>query len=153
MGRVSGAVSKTVVAPLDCFVFKVSNQYEIIKVSRLSHPYMGVSDFFSRTVKYEGLLSLWRGNTGNVIPYFSKQAWFEFTRRHSPLMLNFLESFLVAWWCTTNAKIVSYPIEAIRRKMLMTSGQAVYKYKNSMDAFVHILKKGVLGLCSRVNVL
>ncbi|XP_076924542.1 ADP,ATP carrier protein 1, mitochondrial-like [Bidens hawaiensis] len=250
MGGVFAAVSKTVVAPLDCFVFKVTNQDEMIKAGRLSHPYMGVGDFFARTIKNEGLLSLWRGNTANVICYFSKQGlsfafkdyfkklfnlkkdidgnlkWFAANlacggtagasslfflysldyarirleddakaakkrgggRKFNVLIdvykktlatdgivglyrgfniscvsaiiyssfyfgiydsfkeimliedcqLRFSES-LVAWWCTNNAKVVSYPIEKIRRKRLMTSGQAV-KYKNSMDAFVHILK-------------
>src|ERR1700677_3927515 len=45
-----------------------------IKQGRLSHPYKGVADCFSRTYKDEGLLSLWRGNTANVIRYFPTQA-------------------------------------------------------------------------------
>ena len=45
-----------------------------IKQGRLSHPYKGVIDCFSRTYKDEGLVSLWRGNTANVIRYFPTQA-------------------------------------------------------------------------------
>jgi len=45
-----------------------------IKQGRLSHPYKGVVDCFARTYKDEGLLSLWRGNTANVIRYFPTQA-------------------------------------------------------------------------------
>ena len=45
-----------------------------IKQGRLSHPYKGVIDCFSRTYKDEGMVSLWRGNTANVIRYFPTQA-------------------------------------------------------------------------------
>ena len=45
-----------------------------IKQGRLSQPYKGIVDCFARTYKDEGLLSLWRGNTANVIRYFPTQA-------------------------------------------------------------------------------
>ena len=45
-----------------------------IKQGRLSEPYKGISDCFARTYRDEGLLSLWRGNTANVIRYFPTQA-------------------------------------------------------------------------------
>jgi len=57
-----------------------------IKQGRLSHPYKGVIDCFSRTYKDEGLVSLWRGNTANVIRYFPTQA-LNFAFSKSPLFL------------------------------------------------------------------
>ena len=45
-----------------------------IKQGRLATPYKGVTDAFARTYKEEGLVSLWRGNTANVIRYFPTQA-------------------------------------------------------------------------------
>jgi solute carrier family 25 (adenine nucleotide translocator) protein 4/5/6/31 len=45
-----------------------------IKQGRLATPYKGVGDAFARTYKEEGLVSLWRGNTANVIRYFPTQA-------------------------------------------------------------------------------
>jgi len=45
-----------------------------IKQGRLAAPYKGVGDAFARTYKEEGLVSLWRGNTANVIRYFPTQA-------------------------------------------------------------------------------
>ncbi|KAG2653554.1 hypothetical protein PVAP13_1NG461900 [Panicum virgatum] len=38
------------------------------------------------------------------------------------------------------AGLASYPIDTVRRRMMMTSGEAV-KYKSSLDAFQQILKK------------
>ena len=46
----------------------------MIKQGRLASPYKGVTDCFARTYKDEGLVSLWRGNTANVIRYFPTQA-------------------------------------------------------------------------------
>ena len=46
----------------------------MLKSGRLSHKYAGIADCFSRTTKAEGVLSLWRGNTANVIRYFPTQA-------------------------------------------------------------------------------
>jgi hypothetical protein len=53
---------------------------------------------------------------------------------------NFLASFLLGWSITIVAGLASYPIDTVRRRMMMTSGQAV-KYKSSMDAFGQIIAK------------
>ncbi|KAE8673014.1 ADP,ATP carrier protein 1 [Hibiscus syriacus] len=73
MGGVSAAVSKTAAAPIERVKVLVQNQDEMIKAGRLSKPYKGVTDCFTRTIKDEDVLSLWRGNTANVIRYFPTQ--------------------------------------------------------------------------------
>jgi solute carrier family 25 (adenine nucleotide translocator) protein 4/5/6/31 len=45
----------------------------MIKAGRLSEPYKGIGDCFKRTMADEGVVSLWRGNTANVIRYFPTQ--------------------------------------------------------------------------------
>ncbi len=52
----------------------LQNQGEMLKSGRLDRPYNGIIDCFGRTIKAEGVLSLWRGNTANVIRYFPTQA-------------------------------------------------------------------------------
>ncbi|KAJ6371710.1 hypothetical protein OIU77_002096 [Salix suchowensis] len=74
MGGVSAAVSKTAAAPIERVKLLIQNQDEMIKAGRLSEPYKGITDCFGRTMKEEGVLSLWRGNTANVIRYFPTQA-------------------------------------------------------------------------------
>lgn len=73
MGGVSAAVSKTAAAPIERVKLLIQNQDEMIKAGRLSEPYKGIGDCFGRTIKDEGVLSLWRGNTANVIRYFPTQ--------------------------------------------------------------------------------
>ncbi|XP_008231292.1 PREDICTED: ADP,ATP carrier protein 1, mitochondrial-like [Prunus mume] len=45
----------------------------------------------------------------------------------------------LGWLITNGAGLASYPIDTVRRRMMMTSGEAV-KYKSSLDAFKQILK-------------
>lgn len=73
MGGVSAAVSKTAAAPIERVKLLIQNQDEMIKSGRLSQPYKGITECFSRTIKDEGFGSLWRGNTANVIRYFPTQ--------------------------------------------------------------------------------
>merc|ERR1711904_701370 len=60
-----------------------------------------------------------------------------------PLLLgdqaNVTMSFLLGWAVTITAGLMSYPIDTIRRRMMMTSGGGV-KYKGSIDCGMQILK-------------
>merc|ERR1712152_82736 len=60
-----------------------------------------------------------------------------------PLLLgdnpNVTLSFLLGWGVTITAGLMSYPIDTIRRRMMMTSGGGV-KYKGSIDCGIQILK-------------
>jgi len=51
-----------------------------------------------------------------------------------------LASFLLGWCITIGAGLASYPIDTIRRRMMMTSGEAV-KYNSSLHCFREIIKK------------
>jgi solute carrier family 25 (adenine nucleotide translocator) protein 4/5/6/31 len=256
MGGVSAAVSKTAAAPIERVKLLIQNQDEMIKQGRLDKPYKSIGECFSRTIKDEGVVSLWRGNTANVIRYFPTQAlnfafkdqfkrmfavpktspyWKQFganiasgglagasslffvysldyarTRLANdnksakkggerqfnglldvykktlktdgiaglyrgfvisavgivvyrglyfglydslkPIVLagalkdNLLASFLLGWGITIGAGLASYPIDTVRRRMMMTSGQAV-KYNGSMDCFRQIVaNEGVASL-------
>jgi len=250
MGGVSAAVSKTAAAPIERVKLLIQNQDDMIKQGRLSHPYKGIGDCFARTIKDEGVGSLWRGNLANVIRYFPTQAlnfafkdqfkrlfgrdkkrdgywvWFagnlasggaagassllfvyslDYARTRlandaksakkgggerqfngladvyrktmatdgiaglyrgfniscvgiivyrglyfgmydslKPVLLvgdmadSFLASFMLGWGITIGAGLASYPIDTVRRRMMMTSGEAV-KYKSSLECFNKIV--------------
>ncbi|KAN0100574.1 Mitochondrial carrier domain containing protein [Tylopilus felleus] len=250
MGGVSAAVAKTSAAPIERIKLLVQNQDEMIKQGRLATPYKGVSDAFIRTYKEEGLVSLWRGNTANVIRYFPTQAlnfafkdyfkslfgfkksegywkWFagnvasggaagassllfvyslDYARTRlandaksaksggarqfnglvdvykktlasdgiaglyrgfvpsvvgiivyrglyfgvydslKPVVLvgalegSFFASFMLGWGVTIGAGLASYPLDTIRRRMMMTSGAGVH-YKSMFDAGAQIVAK------------
>lgn len=52
---------------------------------------------------------------------------------------SFLVDFSLGYMVTVGAGIASYPVDTIRRRMMMTSGQAV-KYNGSMDCASQIWK-------------
>ena len=57
-----------------------------------------------------------------------------------------IASFLLGWAVTIGAGLASYPIDTVRRRMMMTSGEAV-KYSSSGQAFIQIVKQeGTLSL-------
>uniref|UniRef100_A0A5B6ZTG0 ADP/ATP translocase n=1 Tax=Davidia involucrata TaxID=16924 RepID=A0A5B6ZTG0_DAVIN len=58
MGGVSAAVSKTAAAPIERVKLLIQNQDEMIKTGRLSEPYKGIGECFSRTIKDEGFGSV-----------------------------------------------------------------------------------------------
>ncbi|KAI2611025.1 mitochondrial carrier domain-containing protein [Hypoxylon fragiforme] len=257
MGGVSAAVSKTAAAPIERVKLLIQNQDEMLKTGRLDRKYTGIAECFKRTTADEGIMSLWRGNTANVIRYFPTQAlnfafrdkfkkMFGFKKERDgyawwmagnlasggaagatsllfvysldyartrlandaknaksggdrqfnglidvyrktlasdgiqglyrgfmpsvvgivvyrglyfgmydsikpvvlvgPLANNFLASFALGWCVTTGAGIASYPLDTIRRRMMMTSGEAV-KYNGTIDAARQIVaKEGVKSL-------
>merc|ERR1712112_4088 len=48
-------------------------------------------------------------------------------------------SFILGYTVTVTSGLLSYPFDTIRRRMMMTSGQAV-KYKGSLDCAAQIMK-------------
>ncbi|KAH9626964.1 hypothetical protein KSS87_017815 [Heliosperma pusillum] len=68
------SASATVVAPIERVYMLMQCQNEMIKSGRLSTPYKGMSDCFLRTIKHEGVISLWRGNSVNVISLYLQRA-------------------------------------------------------------------------------
>jgi hypothetical protein len=58
-----------------------------------------------------------------------------------------LASFLLGWGVTTGAGLASYPLDTIRRRMMMTSGGTGPHYKSMFDAGSQIIaKEGVKSL-------
>jgi solute carrier family 25 (adenine nucleotide translocator) protein 4/5/6/31 len=74
VGGVSAAVSKTAAAPIERVKLLIQTQDEMLRSGRLDRKYNGLMDCFRRTTQAEGVVSLWRGNTANVIRYFPTQA-------------------------------------------------------------------------------
>merc|ERR1712149_157105 len=65
------------------------------------------------------------------------------TRQYSGMVDVYVKTIksdgIQGWIVTVTAGLMSYPIDTIRRRMMMTSGQAV-KYKGSIDCGMQILK-------------
>ena len=73
MGGLSAAVSKTAAAPIERVKLLIQNQDEMLKSGRLAEPYKGIGECFTRIIRDEGVIALWRGNVANVVRYFPTQ--------------------------------------------------------------------------------
>jgi solute carrier family 25 (adenine nucleotide translocator) protein 4/5/6/31 len=71
-GGVSGSIAKTIAAPIERVKLLLQTQQANVKLE--GKQYTGIVNCFSRCVREEGFLSLWRGNWSNVLRYFPTQA-------------------------------------------------------------------------------
>merc|ERR1712117_365107 len=104
----------------------------------------GLIDVYTKTLKSDGIQGLYRGFVISAVGIFIYRGmYFGLFDTLKPLLLgdnaNVTMSFLLGWGVTVTAGLMSYPIDTIRRRMMMTSGGGV-KYKGSIDCGMQILK-------------
>merc|ERR1712241_797309 len=101
-------------------------------------------DVYVKTIKSDGIQGLYRGFVISCVGIFIYRGmYFGLYDSLKPILLGdnasvFL-SFILGWIVTATAGLMSYPIDTVRRRMMMTSGQAV-KYKGSLDCFQQVLR-------------
>lgn len=151
-GGAAGATSLLFVYSLDYARTRLANDAKNAK-SGGERQFNGLVDVYRKTLASDGIAGLYRGfmpSVAGIIVY--RGLYFGMYDSIKPVVLtgalanNFLASFLLGWCVTTGAGIASYPLDTIRRRMMMTSGEAV-KYKSSFDAASQIIaKEGVRSL-------
>merc|ERR1719153_877687 len=106
--------------------------------------YNGLIDVYVKTLKSDGIQGLYRGFVISAVGIFIYRGmYFGLYDTIKPIVLGetpgVAASFLLGWAVTITSGLMSYPIDTIRRRMMMTSGGGV-KYKNSLDCGAQILK-------------
>ncbi|XP_012553741.1 uncharacterized protein LOC105843221 [Hydra vulgaris] len=142
-GGVAGALSLCFVYSLDFARTKLANDTKSSKKGG-QREYKGLVDVYIKTLKSDGIVGLYRGfviSCVGIIVY--RGCYFGFYDTLKPLLMgdnnSFILSFGLGYGVTVTSGLISYPIDTIRRRMMMTSGQAV-KYKGSIDCTTQILK-------------
>jgi len=138
-GGLAGATSLLFVYSLDYARTRLANDAKSAGKGG-SRQFNGLVDVYKKTLASDGIAGLYRGFGPSVLGivvyrglYFGMYDSIKPVLLVGPLEGNFLASFLLGWAVTTGAGIASYPLDTIRRRMMMTSGEAV-KYSSSMDA-------------------
>merc|ERR1712116_93878 len=93
--------------------------------------------------QFNGLIDVYVKTLKSVGIFIYRGMYFGLYDTLKPLLLGkdagvFL-SFFLGWAVTVTAGLMSYPIDTVRRRMMMTSGGGV-KYKGSMDCFIQVMK-------------
>jgi len=145
-GGAAGAASLTFVYSLDYARTRLANDNKSAKKGG-ERQFTGLIDVYSKTLKTDGFVGLYRGfNISCVGIVVYRGLYFGMYDSLKPVLLtgnmkdSFIASFLLGWSITIGAGLASYPIDTIRRRMMMTSGEAT-KYKSSYHAFTEIIKK------------
>jgi len=145
-GGLAGAASLTLVYSLDYARTRLANDNKAAKKGG-ERQFNGLVDVYKKTIATDGVVGLYRGfNISCVGIIVYRGLYFGMYDSLKPVLLqgnlkdSFLGAFLLGWGITIGAGLASYPIDTIRRRMMMTSGEAV-KYKSSLHAFNEIIKK------------
>merc|ERR1711928_49442 len=140
-GGAAGTMSLLFVYSLDFARTRLAND---AKGKGGTRQHGGLIDVYVKTLKSDGIQGLYRGFTISAVGIFIYRGmYFGLYDTLKPLLLGkdagvFL-SFFLGWAVTVTAGLMSYPIDTVRRRMMMTSGGGV-KYKGSMDCFIQVMK-------------
>jgi solute carrier family 25 (adenine nucleotide translocator) protein 4/5/6/31 len=145
-GGAAGACSLAFVYSLDYARTRLANDNKAAKKGG-ERQFNGLLDVYRKTLATDGITGLYRGfNISCVGIVVYRGLYFGMYDSLKPVVLqgsmkdSFIGAFLLGWSITIGAGLASYPIDTVRRRMMMTSGEAV-KYKSSMHAFNEIIKK------------
>jgi len=144
-GGAAGASSLLFVYSLDFARTRLANDNKSAKKGG-SRQFNGLVDVYRQTLKTDGIAGLYRGfviSCVGIVVY--RGLYFGVYDSVKPLLPkqyqnNFLISFLLGWAITIGAGLASYPLDTVRRRMMMTSGEAV-KYTSSIQAAKQIYAK------------
>merc|ERR1719454_485274 len=140
-GGMAGTCSLTFVYSLDYARTRLAND---AKGKGGERQFNGLIDVYTKTLKSDGIQGLYRGFAISAVGIFIYRGmYFGLFDTLKPLILgdnaNVSLSFFLGWAVTVTAGLMSYPIDTVRRRMMMTSGGGV-KYKGSMDCFIQVTK-------------
>jgi len=148
-GGLAGALSLVFVYSLDYARTRLANDAKAAKKGGAAggeRQFNGLIDVYKKTLATDGVAGLYRGfmvSCAGIIVY--RGCYFGFFDSLQPVILtgnikdSFIASFFLGWDVTIAAGLASYPLDTIRRRMMMTSGAAA-KYSSSFDCFNKVLK-------------
>jgi len=128
-GGLAGATSLLFVYSLDYARTRLANDAKSAGKGG-TRQFNGLVDVYRKTLASDGIAGLYRGFGPSVLGivvyrglYFGMYDSIKPVLLVGPLEGNFLASFMLGWAVTTGAGIASYPLDTIRRRMMMTSGE------------------------------
>jgi|EP00933_Yihiella_yeosuensis_P074571 solute carrier family 25 (adenine nucleotide translocator) protein 4/5/6/31 len=141
-GGAAGALSLAFVYSLDFARTRLASDVKSAKGGE--RQYNGMIDVYKKTIASDGIAGLYRGFVISCIGIIVYRGFyfglFDTIRpmlgKDAPAAL----SFAVAYGVTVVSGLLSYPLDTVRRRMMMTVGSGA-KYKNSMDCAMSILRQ------------
>eukprot|EP01018_Ginkgo_biloba_P014955 Gb_36827 [translate_table: standard] len=151
-GSAAGATTSLFLYHLDFARTRLATDAKNVQ-AHSQHQFRGLLDVYRKTLASDGIVGLYRGFSASIIGItMYRGLYFGIYDTMKPIVLvgslkgSFILSFLLGWSVTTFAGVLAYPFDTIRRRMMMTSGEAA-KYRNTIHAFQHIIRhEGITAL-------
>jgi solute carrier family 25 (adenine nucleotide translocator) protein 4/5/6/31 len=141
-GGAAGATSLSFVYPLDFARTRLASD---IGTNPESREFNGLVDCIMKIFKSDGLTGLYRGFGISVVGIiFYRAAYFGCFDTGKTLLFadpkkaNVFVMWMFAQAVTVSAGIISYPLDTVRRRLMMQSGRDDILYKGTIDCFVKI---------------
>jgi len=139
-GGCAGSLSLLFVYSLDFARTRLANDNKGADGKR---QYNGLIDVYRKTLKTDGIQGIYRGFVISCVGIFIYRGlYFGLYDSLKPALGDnppFIAMFLLGWAVTIVSGLASYPIDTVRRRMMMTSGSGK-AYKGSIDCAQQILK-------------
>merc|ERR1712176_564471 len=150
-GGSAGAASLCFVYSLDFARTKLASDLKSNKKGG-ERQYKGLIDVYKKTLASDGVAGLYRGFVISAVGIFVYRGLYfglydsimPFCPTFDSPTLDTSVRFVVGYAVTVLAGLASYPIDTIRRRMMMQSGEGV-KYNGSIDCAMQILKNEGVG--------
>lgn len=141
-GGCAGAGSLLFVYSLDFARTRLANDAKSAKTGG-ERQFSGLLDVYRKILASDGIVGLYRGFVISAVGIFVYRGFYFGLYDSLQMFLpsgmdNFFGNFILGWGVTTTAGLASYPIDTIRRRMMMTSGEGT-KYKSSIHCAASIM--------------
>lgn len=142
-GGIAGGGSLTFVYSLDYARTRLSNDLKGKDGGK--REFNGLADVYRKTYAADGIAGLYRGFNISFVGIFIYRGlyfgMYDSAKAIMPEDTGVTTKFLVGYAVTVLSGLASYPIDTIRRRMMMTSGSKELQYKNSFDATKQIFQQ------------
>jgi len=107
--------------------------------------FSGLVDVYVKTIQADGVRGLYRGFAISCVCIFVYRGlYFGLFDSLKPIVLTdsdaWYYTFLLGWGVTIVAGLSAYPIDTIKRRMMLTSGEAV-KYSSSLQCLKEVVRR------------
>jgi solute carrier family 25 (adenine nucleotide translocator) protein 4/5/6/31 len=144
-GGIAGTMSLAFVYSLDYARTRLANDLKSTKKGGADRQFNGLFDVYRQTIASDGVAGLYRGFVISAVGIFIYRGfYFGLYDTAADAMgpdVSFGVKFAVGYAVTVVSGVLSYPIDTIRRRMMMTSGgDKALMYTSSLDCAAKIMK-------------
>uniref|UniRef100_A0A1I7ZAU0 ADP/ATP translocase n=1 Tax=Steinernema glaseri TaxID=37863 RepID=A0A1I7ZAU0_9BILA len=143
-GGVGAATTLVLLYPLDL----ARTRLAVDTLADGSRRFNGINNCFGHICRQDGLTGLYRGFSAALQFAIVTRAIFfgifdsvRNTMYDDPKQMQFAMSFLLSQACLIVSGITCYPLDTVRRRLMMQAGREVKLYKNTFDCWSQMIRK------------